>query len=311
MLGAIRSAVSLASPGAIGTSTPSTAVFTDLTSSGRRIATPSGTQTLTAASAIAPNAEIIAVSAASAITLTSNPQVSTGVNGQKIEIVNVGSTNGITLANGNGLILGQSIPLYPGKIITLRYLTAYSSWVLDSLIPESVALTGAPTASTAGLNSNSTQIATTAYVNQSNRPTLRAYRATTNQTGLTHGAFTQLIMNTETLDTGAIHDSTTGLITIPTTAAGLWMICAGMVLDGNNQTLAIGVFNGSTEIQRLNDTFVATDLISAIKGSLPIQLSGGDVINIRGFYVNSTAASRQMLLSATLSFLTMYRLNTG
>jgi hypothetical protein len=313
MLGAIRSAgaggaVDLASPGAIGGTTPNTASFTDLTIRGRRSAPPLATQNLTAGSVISPNADTVAIAASSAITLTSNPQISAGLDNQYLMIQNIGS-NGITFANGNGLILGQSIPLYPGKMMSLRYLPTYLSWVLDSLIPESVALTGSPTVSDQGLNSGSSAIANTRYVNQSNRPALRAYRATTNQSGLNHNAFTQLIFNTEALDTGLIHDTATGLITIPANAAGLWLISVGMYLNGNNQTLAIGVFNGATEIQRLNDTFVATDLISAIKGSVPVQLSGGDVINIRGFYANSTAAARQMISDPALSFLTMFRLN--
>lgn len=130
---------------------------------GALVVTPSATQTLTAASSIAANAGTVAITAASPITLASNPQVSAGGNGQRVAIVNTG-TNAITLVNGNGLILGQNYVLYGGKSIVLIYLDTYSSWIIEGLIPESVALTGVPTAPTAAWNANSTQIATTAQV---------------------------------------------------------------------------------------------------------------------------------------------------
>jgi hypothetical protein len=125
--------------------------------------TPGATQTLTAASTIAPNAGTIPIAATSAITLTSNPQIGAGANGQQITLMNIGN-NPITFANGNGLILGQNHVLYGGRTIQLIYSTAFSSWLIEGIIPESVALTGVPTAPTAAWNANSTQIATTAQV---------------------------------------------------------------------------------------------------------------------------------------------------
>jgi hypothetical protein len=132
-------------------------------SAGALTITPGSTQTLTAASTIAPNAGTIPITASTAIALTSNPQISAGANGQRITLVNIGS-NAITLANGNGLILGQSHILYGGRTIQLIYSTSFSSWLIEGIIPESVALTGIPTAPTASWNTNSTQIATTAQV---------------------------------------------------------------------------------------------------------------------------------------------------
>jgi hypothetical protein len=132
-------------------------------SAGALTITPGTTQTLTAASTIAPNAGVIPIASTSAITLTSNPQIGAGANGQQVTLINIGN-NPITLANGNGLILGQSHILYGGRSIQLVYSTAFSSWLVEGIIPESVALTGAPTAPTAAWNTNSDQIATTAQV---------------------------------------------------------------------------------------------------------------------------------------------------
>lgn len=125
--------------------------------------TPGSTQTLTAASTITANAGIIPITSTAPITLTSNPQVASGTNGQRITLVNIGS-NAITLVNGNGLIIGQSFVVYGGKAIGLIYLSTYSSWVWDVNIPESLALTGIPTAPTAAYNAASIQVATTAQV---------------------------------------------------------------------------------------------------------------------------------------------------
>lgn len=130
---------------------------------GAVVITPASTQALTASSTIAASAGTVPISAASAITLASNPQIATGVDGQRITVINVGS-NAITFVSGNGLLLPQNIILYGGRLLSFTYSAAFSSWIYDGLIPESVALTGIPTAPTAAWNANSTQLATTAQV---------------------------------------------------------------------------------------------------------------------------------------------------
>lgn len=132
-------------------------------SAGPLVIAPSSTQTLTASSTIASSAGTAPVTAASAITLTSNPQIATGLNGQQITIVNVGS-NPITFVTGNGLLIPQNTIVYGGRLISFVYSTTFSSWIWNGLIPESLALTGVPTAPTAAWNANSNQLATTAQV---------------------------------------------------------------------------------------------------------------------------------------------------
>lgn len=154
-------ATNLASPVSIGNINPNTVASTDLTNSARRISIPGSTQVLIATSSIACTANVIPISAATPITLTGNPQIATGSNGQKVTLVNVGS-NAITLVVGNGLLMPSNIVLYGGRAVSFTYMTVYTSWIADVLIPESVALTGIPTAPTAAFNANSTQLATTA-----------------------------------------------------------------------------------------------------------------------------------------------------
>jgi hypothetical protein len=167
--------VNWASPGTIGSTAPNTGSFTTLTQSGPLVCTPSATQTLTTASSISANARILMISSASPITLTSNPQISVGTNGQEVILVNVGS-NAITLSSGNGLLLPQStVVLYGGKQISFTYMSVYSSWVYKGIILESLALTGSPTAPTAGAGTSTTQIATTAFVEGAVNPVWSAF----------------------------------------------------------------------------------------------------------------------------------------
>lgn len=170
-------------PGAIGSTTPSTIVSTDLTSLNRNINTPRATQTLVASTSIACNGTVLPLTCASNITLSSNPQIATGVDGQIVTLANIGP-NAITLVTGNGLLMPQNFPLYGGRIVNFRYLAAFSSWILDDLVPESVALTGASTTPTPAWNTNSTQIASTGFVyNHLYDHNLPGWRALTLNTG--------------------------------------------------------------------------------------------------------------------------------
>jgi hypothetical protein len=131
--------------------------------SGVFVVTPGLTQTLTAPSTISATSGAIPITSTSAITLTSNPQISSGSNGQKVALCNTG-TFAITLVAGNGLLMPQNYILYGGKSVSFTYFSAFSSWIIDGIIPESVALTGAPTTPAPAWNTNSLQIAPTKFV---------------------------------------------------------------------------------------------------------------------------------------------------
>lgn len=164
----------LSSPTPIGNTTPNSVFSTDLSNTGKIVSIPGSTQTLVATSSIACTSSIVPITSASVITLTSNPQLATGLNGQKVTLVNVGS-NAITLVVGNGLLMPSNIILYGGKAVSFTYLTAYTSWLADVLVPESIALTGTPTSTTATSGTSSNQIATTAFVEGNVSPTWTAF----------------------------------------------------------------------------------------------------------------------------------------
>lgn len=133
--------INLASPVAIGNVTPNAITATNLTATGSIVTVPGSTQVLTTNSTINPTSSIVPISSNSAITLTNNPQISTGVNGQKITLINVGN-HAITLTNGNGLMMQTGLVLYSGKSIEFTYHNFYNSWVSDFTFPETVTLTG-------------------------------------------------------------------------------------------------------------------------------------------------------------------------
>jgi hypothetical protein len=279
-------------------------------SAGDLVFTPRTTQTVVNATVIAIGGAIVPITSTGAVSLTSNPQIAVGTNGQRVTLINVGS-NPITFVNGNGLILPQSsIPLYGGRVISFTYMSLYSSWLLDGVIPESLALTGAPTVPTAGINTGSTQIASTAYVNQSNRPYVAAHRGSTTQ-AIPNAAFTKIIYNTETTDLNSIHDPSTGIITIPSGMAGVYQINAGILLDGACQILALGIFNSTSnaEIKRLQTFESSANAFTLPGGSTTLPLNAGDQIDVRLFQTNSGALARNVSADSRYSHVSMWRLN--
>lgn len=168
------SSTNLSSPVAIGNITPNTISATDLSNTGIRVYVPGSTQTLTATSTIVVVARLIPIISGSVITLTSNPQIATGLNGQKVTLVNVG-TSAITLVTGSGLLVPSNIILYGGNSVSFTYLTTYASWIADVLVPESIALTGIPTSTTASPGTNTNQIATTSFVEGNVSPTWTSF----------------------------------------------------------------------------------------------------------------------------------------
>ena len=83
------------------------------------------TQVLTATSKINPIAGIVPVSAAGAITLTSNPNILPGVTGQLLILEGTSNTNTVTLTDGNGIKLSGAITLGIRDTLTLMYNGTY------------------------------------------------------------------------------------------------------------------------------------------------------------------------------------------
>jgi hypothetical protein len=278
-------------------------------SAGDLVFTPRATQSVVATTVIAVGGAIVPITSTGAVSLTSNPQIAVGTNGQRVTLINIGS-NPITFVNGNGLILPQaSIPLYGGRVISFTYMTAYSSWLLDGVIPESLALTGAPTVPTAGINTGSTQIASTAYVNQSNRPYMAAHLGT-NQT-LPHNAFTKIIYNTETADLNSIYNPATGIITIPSGMAGVYQISAGAYVNATCQSMAIGIVNSTSnaEIKRLQSLQSSANALQILYGCTTLPLNANDQIDIRLLQTNSSASSVDIVADSRFTYISAWRLN--
>ncbi len=79
---------------------------------------PSTSQVLIAGTAIAPNGNVLPISAGSAITLTGTPTITTGFDGQEVTIVNVGS-NAITFQDKN-VLTATTLLLAARSTLTLR-----------------------------------------------------------------------------------------------------------------------------------------------------------------------------------------------
>ena len=66
-----------------------------------------------------------------AVTVTANPAIATGSDGQEVIILGTDSTNTVTLTNGNGLQLASGIPFTfnKGSTMVLIYDLVNSKWV--------------------------------------------------------------------------------------------------------------------------------------------------------------------------------------
>jgi hypothetical protein len=296
------SKLNLSNPGPIGSGVASTISASDLTRTGRNILTPASTQTLTATSTITVASTVIPISSASSITLTSNPQVATGANGQEIELVNIGSFN-ISLADGNGLLLGRAVTLFPGRVLRLRYLTTYSSWVDCNFNLFTT---------TASLNTNNTQAASTAYVNTSNRPSLQAGRSTT-FTALGINGWAKVPWNTASSDLSSMLNTSTGDFTIPSFGAGLYSFSVGVGLSANVNGMALSVCTSTLGAEvnggRLCQMNQSADTQSVIIGNGAVLLAASTTYSIQVFYVAVANVARDLLPTPAITYLTMYRLN--
>lgn len=85
------------------------------------------TQVLVAGTTISPIASIVPVSAAGAITLTSNPNIAAGVTGQLLTLEGTSDTNTITLTDGNGIKINCCMVLGLYDQITFQYNGSY--WI--------------------------------------------------------------------------------------------------------------------------------------------------------------------------------------
>lgn len=89
-------------------------------------------QDLSATDSILPVSQLIRVQSATSgnVTLTSNPQIENGDDGQTITLEGLDNTKTVTISSGNGLELETSpTVLKQGSIINLHYNAARNIWI--------------------------------------------------------------------------------------------------------------------------------------------------------------------------------------
>jgi len=294
-------------PGSLGATNPNSVTATDLTTVGRHIDTPISFQTLTSSSVIAPTAAIIPLFANGFVTLSSNPQISAGVTGQSLTLINVSQQN-ITFT-GAGIAWGQSTyTLFSGRAITLLYSSNLSTWLPVSTIPPDVRLYGLPTVDTQTGNSSNGVIANTSYVNQSNRPAVEAYISNTTQSiaNNINPPTYNIVYNTETLDTDNAYNVSTGIFTAPTGKGGRYQVIAGLNFSSATTVCYIYTYVNGIQYKIFGN---GADAFGIILGSCIVNLNAGDTLTIRAYQVNSASATLSLLSSVTNSMLSIYRLN--
>lgn len=105
-----------------------TGAYDKLTINGAYGAPQSALQSLLAATAITPNSSFVAiVGNGGSVTLTSNPQITAGFDGQRLIIIGTSDTNRVEIVNGNGLTLNNAVDFDMGNADTIELV--YSSTI--------------------------------------------------------------------------------------------------------------------------------------------------------------------------------------
>ena len=86
-------------------------------------------QTVTAADTISAASSMNRLAAASAITMSSNPQIENGSDGQQLILLGSSNANTITMVDGNGLRLAGNMVLALAGTLTLVYSATVGDWV--------------------------------------------------------------------------------------------------------------------------------------------------------------------------------------
>jgi hypothetical protein len=218
---------------------------------------------------------------------------------------------GVTVVDdqGNALGVGAQVEFF-GRL----YKLGADSWQLIRSIPDNPILPGNnATAFTQALNNNSTRVATTAYVNTSNRPYLHL-SLSANTGNFAANSWNRLNFDTETTDTNNVHSTTTNLITIPTGLGGTYAIHASALLNANIYYSAISIFSETTANEipcgRIANYSAPTtqDVQGLVSGSTLVDLVAGTNYSIQFFHGNVAIAQRS-ILSGSLTCLKLYRLN--
>lgn len=86
-------------------------------------------QTVTASDTISPSALVVRLTAAGAITMTSDPQISNGSDSQLLILAGSSNTNTVTIVDGQGLRLSANCTLGLSDTLTLVYHADAADWI--------------------------------------------------------------------------------------------------------------------------------------------------------------------------------------
>jgi hypothetical protein len=217
-------------------------------------------------------------------------------------------TVGVTLiAEGGVTVTGnQGVPSFAW----IRK-TATDTWYFEPHVPSNLGLLGTPTAATASVGTNTTQLATTAFVSLSNRPYVRAGRSA-NQVGLANAVFTKIIWNSVNTDTNGILNTTTGDFTIPAGLGGIYRITVGAGVSAGCKLMAVSLCTtAGVEIQRLSNFDQSSDSSfgGVSIGSTSVLLAASTSYSIQLYQSNTAATTRDIVSTAAFTYFTLCREN--
>ncbi len=157
-------------------------------------------------------------------------------------------------------------------------------------------LSGTPTAPNPTDLSDSTQIATTAWVRDIFTPLVLARKG--DISNFLDNTNTDVVYNSELIDSNSIYDTSTGVFTIPANQGGHYLVTASITLSGtaisNFTRLALGLYTSAgTFVQRLfdiEDGGTLTELTHP-HGTVLVQLSSSTGYKIQCFQTNLGATT--------------------
>ncbi len=125
--------------------------------------------------------------------------------------------------------------------------------------------------------------------------------------GLTSGSYEPVILDGETKDAAGLHDTGTGLTTVP--AAGIYSIKASARVYNTGvaaKKFGIGIMvNGAVvHAGAYSDGVLLNGLAAALPVAADIELAAGDTVGI-GIYCDSTNAAQRIVGGASVTWMTV------
>jgi len=145
----------------------------------------------------------------------------------------------------NLLVCANPIGMDDIELATTEFVTTADALKANIASPT---FTGTPSAPTATSGTNTTQIATTEFVQSetSGFPSFSAYRSGTNQSGISTGVFTKLQYQTEVYDTTNAYDNATNYRYTPQKAGKYLVVGAAQVTTSGLTNGVVSIYKNGT-----------------------------------------------------------------